>query len=51
MLVIIMVRALHFAAGEGQVNVLEWLVSHGANINARDNDGWEPVHIAAGTGK
>ena len=36
---------------DGVTNVLEWLISHGANINARNNDGREPVHLAAEIGR
>ena len=33
------------------MDTLEWLVNHGANINARDNNGYEPVHVAAEYGQ
>lgn len=32
--------ALHVAARNGRALIVELLLSHGVNINARDNDGW-----------
>jgi ankyrin repeat protein len=38
---------LHWAADEGYVDVVELLITAGADVNARDNDGWTPLHVAA----
>lgn len=37
---------LHLAVENGKLNVVEYLVSKGANINAKKS-GWAPLHIAA----
>ena len=37
----------HLAAQEGCVDVLDWLKQRGANVNARDRNGWVPMHSAA----
>lgn len=36
--------ALHFASGYGRKEVVEYLLSIGANINARDDGGLNPLH-------
>jgi hypothetical protein len=42
---------LHLAAGGGHRDVVEFLVSQGANINETDSSlGWSPVHYAASSG-
>lgn len=42
---------LHLAAGSGHRDVVEFLVSQGANINETDSSlGWSPVHYAASSG-
>ncbi|XP_018652671.1 putative fetal globin-inducing factor [Schistosoma mansoni] len=39
--------ALHRAAYGGHVEVLQYLMKYGANINNRTEDGWTPLHSAA----
>ncbi|XP_046643175.1 serine/threonine-protein phosphatase 6 regulatory ankyrin repeat subunit B-like [Daphnia pulicaria] len=39
--------ALHIAAYEPNVNVVEYLINKGANLNAVDKRGWSPLHVAA----
>lgn len=36
--------ALHFASGYGRKEIVEYLLSIGANINARDDGGLFPLH-------
>ena len=43
-------RALHWAACEGHADVIEVLLKHGANVNAKDNGGWTALHWAAKLG-
>jgi ankyrin repeat protein len=39
---------LHFASRDGSVDSLGWLLSHGADANAHDDDeGWTPLHLGA----
>ncbi len=38
--------ALHYAAEAGQVEVVKFLLTHGADIMARDNRLWTPLHHA-----
>src|SRR5439155_13904700 len=40
--------ALHFAAARGSSALAELLVSRGANINAKNNNGWTPLTVAEG---
>jgi len=37
---------MHVAACNGYVQVLEFLLGHGAIISSLDNDGWQPLHCA-----
>lgn len=37
---------LHFAASGGRVEIIEYLISQGANVNARDSSGWTPLMCA-----
>jgi cytohesin len=39
--------ALHAAAELGHIDIAEYLVAHGANINAEDDYGLTPLHLAA----
>ena len=36
--------ALHFASGYGRKEVVEFLLSNGANIAAKDDGGLNPLH-------
>ena len=38
---------LHLAAGAGQLEVCKLLLELGANINATDDQGQKPIHVAA----
>lgn len=38
---------LHEAAGSGQTEIFEWLLSLGADFLASDKRGWTPLHAAA----
>ncbi|KAK4224014.1 ankyrin repeat-containing domain protein [Podospora fimiseda] len=40
---------LHFAAIYGERGAMEVLINHEADINAKDNDGWTPLHYAYGS--
>jgi ankyrin repeat protein len=37
---------LMYAASEGHVGVVRWLVDNGAAINEQDDYGWTPLHLA-----
>jgi len=39
------------AAGDGQKEMVKALLEAGAEVNARDNDGWTALHVAAGRGR
>ncbi|KAK3850324.1 hypothetical protein Pcinc_042966, partial [Petrolisthes cinctipes] len=43
--------ALHVAAAKGYIKVLNLLLEAGADINAKDVDGWTPLHAAAHWGQ
>lgn len=38
---------LHIASANGYVSVAELLVEHRAQMEARDSDGWTPLHAAS----
>ena len=40
--------ALMIAAGEGFREAIDCLIGHGANVNARNSNGFTPLHFAAG---
>ncbi|XP_030053732.1 protein phosphatase 1 regulatory subunit 12C isoform X1 [Microcaecilia unicolor] len=41
------ISALHQACIDENLEVVEFLVDHGANVNQADNEGWTPLHVAA----
>lgn len=41
---------LHYAAVIGRKDMVEWLLDHNADVNARDNNGLTPLHYAAAIG-
>ena len=41
---------LHYSAQNGHLSVVKYLVSHGANINGKNIDGWTPLHYSAHNG-
>ena len=38
---------LHLACANGHIDAIELLLTHGANIDAIDKNGWSPLHHAA----
>ena len=42
--------ALHFACGYGEVECAEYLIEHGADVNALDSSNNTSLHYAAGYG-
>ncbi|XP_077115688.1 protein phosphatase 1 regulatory subunit 12C isoform X4 [Ranitomeya variabilis] len=44
------ISALHQACIDENLEVVEFLVNHGANVNQADNEGWTPLHVAASCG-
>lgn len=42
---------LHAAVRHGSVEMIEYLIQEGADVNARDDDGETPIHVALATGK
>jgi serine/threonine-protein phosphatase 6 regulatory ankyrin repeat subunit A/serine/threonine-protein phosphatase 6 regulatory ankyrin repeat subunit B len=45
------VTALHMVAETGQIGMMLWLISHGADVNLTDYEGCTPLHYAASAGK
>lgn len=39
--------ALHRACYNNHVEVVKYLLEHGADVGARTNDGWQPIHSSA----
>ncbi|XP_078511141.1 protein phosphatase 1 regulatory subunit 12C isoform X1 [Lissotriton helveticus] len=44
------ISALHQACIDENLEVLEFLVNHDADVNQADNEGWTPLHVAASCG-
>ncbi|XP_069804613.1 protein phosphatase 1 regulatory subunit 12C isoform X3 [Dendropsophus ebraccatus] len=44
------ISALHQACIDENLEVVEFLVNHNANVNQADNEGWTPLHVAASCG-
>lgn len=42
---------LHLAARNGRVDCMRTLLSHGAECNARNSDGWTPLHWCCANGR
>ncbi|XP_059584102.1 protein phosphatase 1 regulatory subunit 12C isoform X2 [Alligator mississippiensis] len=41
------ISALHQACIDENMEVVQFLVENGANVNQADNEGWTPLHVAA----
>lgn len=42
---------LHWAASGGHIELMDWLIAHGAKVDARDSWGCTPLHLAAELGR
>tara|TARA_R110002050_G_scaffold71546_3_gene153792 strand:+ start:218 stop:553 length:336 start_codon:yes stop_codon:yes gene_type:complete len=42
--------ALHHAARHNHVNIADWLLKNGANVNSRNEYGFTPLHVASARG-
>lgn len=41
--------ALHWAARKGYLEIAQILLAAGSDVNAKDRDGWTPLHVVAMT--
>nr|XP_057921252.1 protein phosphatase 1 regulatory subunit 12C [Doryrhamphus excisus] len=44
------ITALHQACIDGSMEMVSFLLEHGANVNQVDSEGWTPLHVAASCG-
>nr|XP_020449795.1 protein phosphatase 1 regulatory subunit 12C isoform X2 [Monopterus albus] len=44
------ITALHQACIDGSLEMVTFLLKHGANVNQVDSEGWTPLHVAASCG-
>ncbi|XP_044044765.1 protein phosphatase 1 regulatory subunit 12C isoform X2 [Siniperca chuatsi] len=44
------ITALHQACIDGSIEIVSFLLEHGANVNQVDSEGWTPLHVAASCG-
>ncbi|XP_041641814.1 protein phosphatase 1 regulatory subunit 12C isoform X2 [Cheilinus undulatus] len=44
------ITALHQACIDGSLEMVTFLVEHGADVNQVDSEGWTPLHVAASCG-
>ncbi|XP_040002938.1 protein phosphatase 1 regulatory subunit 12C [Xiphias gladius] len=44
------ITALHQACIDGSMEMVTFLLEHGANVNQVDSEGWTPLHVAASCG-
>ena len=42
--------AIHYAVDGGNVQAIEWMILDGADVNAKDNNGWTPLIRSASVG-
>lgn len=44
------ITALHQSCIDGSMEIVSFLLEHGANVNQVDSEGWTPLHVAASCG-
>ncbi|XP_015231357.1 PREDICTED: protein phosphatase 1 regulatory subunit 12C isoform X2 [Cyprinodon variegatus] len=44
------ITALHQACIDGSMEIVTFLLEHGANVNQVDSEGWTPLHVASSCG-
>jgi ankyrin repeat protein len=44
------ITPLHFAARDGETEMVEFLLARGVDVNAATDHGWTPLHFAAAQG-
>ncbi|XP_042341316.1 protein phosphatase 1 regulatory subunit 12C isoform X2 [Plectropomus leopardus] len=44
------ITALHQSCIDGSMEIVTFLLEHGANVNQVDSEGWTPLHVAASCG-